>query len=340
MKARLIDAPDLTPAVDAGADVVYRQVEISLKTRVILRLMQMVMKPLLSRMIRYDYTRIARTQLQVAGMKCPDTAGLPLDYQVVGRVPGHVVGTLARPGDDGRRPVVLWIHGGAFLLPAAPAMHLVMVSRLCRQLDADGFIPDYRLAPFNRFPAGLDDCEFAYAALLERGYSPAQIVIGGDSAGGNLALGLLQRIRKRGWGMPSCAVLVSPVTEMGRVHSPPSRHRLLQQDPLLPVAALQRVDELYAGDWDAADPELSPLYMECHDLPPLFFLASDNEVLMDETIMLARRCREAGVQTTCHVWPILPHAFPLFEHYFPEVRQAREEIAAFARAHLRADIQK
>ena len=338
MKARLIETPDLTPTADVSAGVVYRQVEISLRTRVILRLMRLVMKPLLSRMIRYDYTRIARTQLQIAGMKCPDTAGLTLDYQIVGRVPGHVVGPaadkLTDTLTDTRRPVVLWIHGGAFLLPAAPAMHMVMVSRLCKQLGADGFIPDYRLAPFNRFPASLDDCEFAYAALLERGYSPAQIVIGGDSAGGNLALGLLQRIRKRGWGMPSCAVLVSPVTEMGRVHSPPSRHRLLKQDPLLPVAALQRVDELYAGDWNAADPELSPLYMDCHGLPPLFFLASDNEVLMDETILLARRCREAGVQTTCHVWPILPHAFPLFETYFPEVRQAREEIAAFAQAHL------
>src|SRR3546814_17640117 len=69
------------------------------------------------------------------------------------------------------------LHGGAFILPAAPNAHLVMVAKLCRELEADAFIPDYRLAPFNRFPAPLDDCENASRALLDRGYQASQIII-------------------------------------------------------------------------------------------------------------------------------------------------------------------
>src|SRR3546814_18754014 len=93
-----------------------------------------------------------------------------------------------------------------------------MVAKLCRELEADAFIPYYRLAPFNRFPAPLDDCENAYRALLDRGYQASQIIIGGDSAGGNLALGVLQRIRKGQLPMPAFAVMVSPATALGRVH--------------------------------------------------------------------------------------------------------------------------
>lgn len=330
MKPDLLTSATAGSAVDATAGVVYRDIPIGLRTRVALRLMRLVMKPLLGRIVRSSNQRIAQTQLRVSSLRCPDTAGLHLDYRVVGRVPGHTLGALQDPA----RPIVLWLHGGAFILPAAPTAHLVMVAKVCRDLGADGFVPDYRLAPFNRFPAGLDDCERAYRALLEMGYAPSRIVIGGDSAGGNLALGVLQRIRKAGLPMPACCVAVSPVTEMGRIHGPPSRYRLMKQDPLLSIASFQRIDDLYAGDWDASDPELSPLYMDCHGLPPMFFLASDNEVLLDETIMLARRMREAGVSTICHVWPMLPHAFPLFEAYFPEVRQARYEIAAFAQRHL------
>src|SRR3546814_12679734 len=94
--------------------------------------------------------------------------------------------------------MLLWLHGGAFVLPAAPDMQVRLVARLCRELDAVGFVPDYRLAPFNRFPAALDDCERAYKAVLDLGFAPSRIVLAGESAGGNLVLGLLQRIRKRG----------------------------------------------------------------------------------------------------------------------------------------------
>lgn len=316
------------PTTEEGS-VRLKQVDISFRSRVIVWLMRRFLRPMLSWTINGSYQRIARVQLFLAARACKQTYGLPLDYCVIGRVPGHVVGKLT----DTDKTALLYIHGGAFVIPAVPETHVTMMARICKSLDAVGFMVDYRLAPFNKFPAALDDCERAYRALLDLGFKPERIAIAGESAGGALVLGVLQRIRKAGLPMPACAVPISPVTEMGRIHAPPSRALKIHSDPLLPIAALQRVDDMYAGDWDASDPELSPLYADVTGFPPMYLLASDSEVLLDDTVLLARRMREAKIETKLEVWPILPHAFPLFERVFPEVRQAREDIVAFIKNH-------
>jgi len=317
--------------VAAAPAFVLKPVRISWRSRFIVWLMRMFLKPLLGWVANGSFERIARVQLWLAARGAPHSYGLPLEYRVVGRVPGHVVGSLA----DTHKTAILYLHGGAFIIPAMPETHALMLARLCRDLDAVGFLPDYRLAPFNKFPAALDDCERAYRALLERGFKPERIALAGESAGGALVLGVLQRIRKAGLPMPACAVPISPVTEMGRLHAPPSRALRRKSDPLLPIAALQRVDEMYAGNWDASDPELSPLYADLTGFPPLFLLASDNEVLRDDTILFAHRAREAGIATKLEVWPVLPHAFPLFARFMPEARGALDDIVAFIRSQLR-----
>lgn len=314
------------------ASVVYRPMPISGRSRFFIWLLKVLLKPWMGRLVRSSDEKIARIQLRLSHMRCPNNHGLPLDYSVVGTVPGHVFGDLS----DTSKPVLLWLHGGAFILPAAPVAHLEMVADLAAQIGGHGFLPDYRLAPRNKFPAALDDCERAYKALLDLGFPARRIVIGGDSAGGNLTLGLLQRIRKQGWTMPACTIPVSPATEMGRIHAPPSRTWKREADPILPIAALQRVDEMYAGDGDASDPELSPLYADCSGFPPMYLLASDNEVLMDDSILFARRAKAAGVDLRCEIWPLLPHAFPLFGMMFPEVREVRTEMVGYMRQYIAA----
>src|SRR3546814_6272353 len=69
-------------------------------------------------------------------------------------------------------------------------------------------------------------------------------------------------------------------------------------------------DLLYAGGHDASDPELSPLYADCRGFPPMYLLASDSEVLLDDTVLFARRAKAAGVDVRFEIWPVLPHAFP------------------------------
>lgn len=310
----------------------YKPIPISLRSRLWIRMFRLLLKPMMRWMIRGSFESIARQQVRLAGTACRDTAGLAQSYQIINGVPGLAVGDVS----DRSRPVLLWLHGGAFILPAVPAVHLRLLALLCKELGAVGFLPDYRLAPFNRFPASLDDCERAYAGVIELGFDPARVALCGDSAGGNLALGALQRIRKRGLPMPACALLLSPVTEMGRVHSPPSRHQRARADAILPIASLQRVDELYAGDWDASDPELSPLYADYRGFPPLHFLCGDAEVLRDDSILATERANHAGVEARCDVWPLLPHAFPLFERLFPETAEARADMLRFLQRHLHA----
>ncbi len=311
---------------------VLKPVQISLRSRIIVWLLRKLMRPWMTWMMSGPLDRIIRAQLLTASRPCRNTFGLTLDYRVIDRVPGFVVGDL----NDNSKPVVLYIHGGAFLLPAAPDVQIRMMVKLCKDLDAVGFGVDYRLAPGSKFPASLNDCEWAYRSLLDRGFPPSRIVIAGESAGGNLTLGLLHRLRAQGLPMPACAVPISPVTEMGRIHGLPSRTSRMKQDPLLPVKVMHRVHELYVGDWDSSDPELSPLYGELKDFPPLYLLASDNEVLLDDTVVFVKKAREAGVKTKMDIWPILPHAFPLFEQMFPEVREARKDIVAFIREHIAA----
>ena len=310
--------------------IVRKAITISGRSRFITWLLKTFLRPWLARLIRGSDEKIARIQLQMSRMRCPKTYGQSLEYTVVGALPGHVVGDLR----DTSKPVILWLHGGAFILPASPMAHLEMACWFAAKLGAHVFLPDYRLAPRNRFPAALDDCERAYRMLLDLGFPAARIVIGGDSAGGNLTLGVLQRIRKQGWPMPACALPVSPATEMGRIHAPDSRPWRMKQDPILPIAALQRVDEMYAGDHDASDPELSPMYADCRGFPPMFVLASDNEVLLDDSVLFARRAKAHGVDVRCEIWPVLPHAFPLFGALYPEVRLARQDMLAYMQARL------
>ena len=307
-----------------------KDIDISRRSRIYTVMLRIFLKPLMRWFMRGSGTRIAKGQLQLASRRCKDTAGLAQDYRIIGGVPGPVVGAI----EDTDKPVLLWLHGGGFLVPASPEVHLRLLALLCKDLGASGFLPDYRLAPFNKFPAALDDAERAYRGLLDAGFAPERIVICGDSAGGHLSLSVIQRIRKAKLPLPACVVALSPVTEMGRVHAPPARARNNRIDAIIPIGSFQHVDDWFAGDWDASDPELSPLYADYKGYPPLYFIGGEKEVLRDDSVLAAKQARDAGVITQLDVWPHLPHAFVLFEALFAETAVARHDIAGFIRSHL------
>ncbi|RLP53383.1 MAG: alpha/beta hydrolase [Ketobacter sp.] len=306
------------------------KVNLSLKSRFKLGVMKLIYRKILGFILRAKPTTIAWFQLKTAGLPLPVIDGVPIYYDVIGRSSGHCFGNLK----DSKRPAILWLHGGAFILPASPTAHHPTVGKLCQKLRANAFMPDYRLAPFNPFPAGLNDCEQAYRELLDLGYPPSQIVMGGDSAGANLVFGLLQRIRKSELPMPACAVSISPVTELGRVQGPPSRTENQSFDALIPASGLASAWQLYGGNQDSSDPEISPLFMDCRALPPLLIVAGAHEILRDDAIFMAQRCHAAGVSVKCRIWERLPHAFPLFANVLPEGAQSFEDINEFFMAHL------
>jgi acetyl esterase/lipase len=194
-------------------------------------------------------------------------------------------------------------------------------------------MPDYRLVPLHAHPAALDDCERAYRGLLDQGCAPQRIVLIGESAGGNLVLSLLQRIRKAGLGLPACAVPISPITDLARIHAPPSRNRNAHREALVPLSFAYRMTKWYVAGQDASHPEISPLYADYAGFPPLYFLVGEREILLDDSVLAAQRAREAGVETQLDVWPVLPHAFLIFESRFSEASQARRDVVDFIRRH-------
>lgn len=225
--------------------------------------------------------------------------------------------------------VLLHIHGGSFAF-RFPNAHAGLAARLCRQLHARALVPDYRLAPEHPYPAAADDCHAVYRALLDAGNAARGIVLVGDSAGGNLALVTLHRVRAAGEPFPACAVLLSPALDC--TLASPSMAAFDGKDPMLVLANLLVLRRFYAPSPALyTHPEVSPLFGEFAGLPPLFLQAGEKEMLRDEAIRAAERAHEAGVDVELELWPEVPHAFQVAE-FLPEAALAVQHIVRFVRA--------
>jgi len=226
----------------------------------------------------------------------------------------------ARPA---RRPplprrVLLYFHGGAFLSGGGDS-HGALAARIARQTRLEVILPLYRLAPEHPFPAAVTDARTAFDALLARGYAPEDIVLGGDSAGGNLALGLLAGVLAEGL-RPAGLFAFSPLTDL--TFSSAAVAENAQADPTLPTSATAGLRRLYLAGADPADPRVSPLFAAYLDPPPVFLQVAGTEILRDDSLRLAEKLTAAGGEVTLDLWPDVPHAFAMFELYVPEAREA------------------
>ncbi|MBB4843683.1 acetyl esterase/lipase [Paucibacter oligotrophus] len=221
--------------------------------------------------------------------------------------------------------VLLYLHGGAFITET-PGLHGGLLAWLCQATQCQGLMPSYRLAPEHRFPAAPDDCLDAYRWLLAQGYQGRNIVLAGDSAGGNLALGLLPRLRDAGLSLPLCVIALSPLTDCTLSGGSITRNNGL--DPMFNTQAMHRLAPVYLPDEAARrDPLASPLLAELQGLPPLLLQVGSSELLLDDSLRFAVKYPGAQLQ----VWHDMPHVFPLY-HFLPEALQARQQMADFVNA--------
>jgi len=222
--------------------------------------------------------------------------------------------------------VLLYLHGGAWITHA-PALYRSLARRLAQTLQARVLMPEYRLAPAWRFPAGSDDALAAYKHLLDSGVPPGQIVIGGDSAGGNLALVTLIRARDEGLPLPACGFVFSPVTDL--TFSSASSHRNQLSDVMFTLPAGTFVGTAYLDDMGQLQhPWVSPLYADLHGLPPLLLQASDSEMLADDARRFAECVRAAGGRAEFSSWHDLPHVFQM-AGFLTEAAAALQEVHRF-----------
>lgn len=229
-----------------------------------------------------------------------------------------------RTDNDG--VVILLVHGGGFS-SGSPRTHRRHAAQLALAADARVLVPDYALAPEEPFPAGLDDIVAVYAALVEQGTEPKNVVFLGDSAGAGLALSAVLKLRELGAPMPRGVVLQSPwvdLTLSGGSHKANAEH------PNPTESALRRAAAWYAPADKHRDPLVSPLFADLSGLPPLLVQAGGHEKLLDDALGIAERAKSAGVAVTVTVAPGLWH---VYQHYdCPEARDAIEEVAAFINA--------
>lgn len=227
--------------------------------------------------------------------------------------------------------VLLYFHGGAWVM-GSPRSKRALVADLASGAGVRALSLGYRLAPENTYPAALDDAVAGYDWLLASGIAPGRIVVAGDSAGANIAMALLLRLRDSGSPLPGGAVLLSPVTDLGVGGASHTTRKAL--DPVFAGADIRRFITAYAGVHDPESPYLSPLWADLHGLPPLLIHVGDHEVLLDDAVRLGERARAAGVEERTVVWPGMMHVFQVLAPWLPEARRANREIAEFIRSRV------
>lgn len=225
--------------------------------------------------------------------------------------------------------VILYLHGGAFIM-GSPASYRDRTMRVSYRCEAEVFVPAYRLAPENPFPAALDDALAAWT--LVRTLRPdAPLFVAGDSAGGGLSLSLLVRLRDLGLAMPNGAILLSPWTDL--TISGASVDGNLGRDLWFTRKHLETWARYYVNGADGHSPYVSPVFADLSGLPPLLLLVGENELLLDDALRVRDAAAGKGADARVLIGDGMQHDWPLTLPWLDESRAAWQAICTFVEEH-------
>ncbi|MQY25709.1 alpha/beta hydrolase [Nocardia aurantia] len=259
--------------------------------------------------------------LDAGGLRMAPGSGAPAEVEEIPVGAARVYAITPRGLPENDRRTYLEIHGGAFIQGGG---------ELCRTRGIDNahrighhcWSVDYRMPPDHPFPAALDDCVAAYRELL-RHRDSHEIVIGGVSAGGNLAAATVLRARDEGLPLPAGIVLATPAADL--TESGDTWQTNLGLDNLLTHSPTPR---LYLGDQDPRNPYLSPVFGDfTPGFPPALLLSGTRDMLLSDTVRLHRALRAAGIPAALHVWEAAAHGG--FLGRAPEDDERAREIRLF-----------
>lgn len=270
---------------------------------------------------------IDKLRALMAAGKYSVPGNIAITADTVGDVPGEWVEARDKPA----QATMLYLHGGGYFA-CSPKTHRP-ASCAFAAVGMRVFVPDYRLAPENPFPAAIEDARAVMAALVDQLGSTDQLLVAGDSAGGGLALAMMLTDRDAGLPLPAAAILFSPWTDMAVSGASVKQNE--RRCAMFTAGGIQHGAAMYLGGADPKDPLASPLYADLHGLPPLLIHASQAEVLRDDSVRLAARASEQGVVTSFRNWPAVPHVWQLFHQMIPEGRESLTEAVDFAFLHLK-----
>jgi len=235
------------------------------------------------------------------------------------------------PPDAHANEIILYLHGGGYVMGDIEN-YRSFVAKLALESGAKVLIINYSLAPEKPYPAALEDSLKVYTWLTENGYKSVSIMLAGDSAGGGLVLSTLVAARDRGIVLPAGAVLLSPLTDLACTGE--SFYEKDKKDPVLSANIVSEINKWYAGDVPLDDPRVSPLYADFTNLPPMLVQVGTAEILLDDSIRLAKRAKAAGVELELDVWEGQMHVWQMLWNELPEAEKAIEKIGVFARQRL------
>ena len=207
-----------------------------------------------------------------------------------------------------KKYVLLHCHGGGYSTGSSLYAR-TLTSKLAESTSMDVLCFDYRLAPENPYPAALEDAMKAWNYLMLLGYGARDVILTGDSAGGNLALTLTLKLKQEKRLLPRAILLMSPWTDLTSTGK--SFKTKAELDPVLNSAYIDRMVKAYAGDRNLTDPFISPLFGDAEGFPPTYIQVGENEILLSDSLRLHRAFVEKNVPVKIDIYPNMWHVFQM-----------------------------
>ena len=207
-----------------------------------------------------------------------------------------------------KKYIILYCHGGGYSTGSSLYAR-TLTTKLAATTSMDVLSFDYRLAPEHPYPAATQDAMQVWDYLMLLGYGARDIILAGDSAGGNLALSLVLKLKSQGRLMPRGLVLMSPWTDL--TASGKSHVSKAGIDPVLNAAYLEQMIQNYAEGQALDDPLISPLFGDYEGFPPTYIQVGSNEILQDDAVMLYKKLLKANVSVKMDVFRGMWHVFQM-----------------------------
>lgn len=263
-----------------------------------------------------------RKKLEEAPWKCPE------GYEVFPVSMEQFEMELLKPEEDKKELVILQLHGGGYVgrLRNSHRATAVLYSKAGKNCSV--LTVDYRVAPEHPYPAALEDGLAAYNWLLEQGYKGSQIVIGGDSAGGGLAMAITMYIRDHNKEMPAGIVAMSPWTDL--TASGASYQDNFEIDPVFGKTKESLIyNNAYPGEENPENPYISPAFGSFESFPPMLVQVGTHEMLFSDSVSVVEKAKQVGVKVRFSPYEGMFHVFQRAMLLLPESRKAWIEVERF-----------
>lgn len=269
----------------------------------------------------------SRRSMDRWGTWMPSVSGVTVKKEVLAGVPCEV----HMPDSAPSNRVILYMHGGGFAL-GSPASHRNLVSRLAQLAGMKAISMNYRKAPEHPFPAAITDTVAVYRHCMDQGLKPSNIVFCGDSAGGNLVLTTLLKLKQDSLPLPAAGCCISPWCDLTMKAA--SIQGNAATDLILTPQLLQQFADQYVPATERSQPLISPVFGDLAGLPPLLIQVGSSEILLDDARNMAARARQAQVSVELEVWEDMQHVWHYTALFLKDGRRALQRISDFFKASI------